>query len=187
MLGGVLVHELVDHGRALLVRVVDLHERLPLVRERVLREDRLDRALRLARAAIDALLGVDHEDPAELVDAVDGADVDARAVFDVDAGLGDDVRHAPDPIGLRWTGQTLPRGVDELLDELGARSTSADFTITWSKPAVCARWRPAFVGVVREAEDRDFGHASTTSSGSIRAMSQMTRSGGSTLSEVTMW
>jgi hypothetical protein len=27
------------------------------------------------------------------VDAVDRADVDARAVFDVDAGLGDDVRH----------------------------------------------------------------------------------------------
>jgi hypothetical protein len=27
------------------------------------------------------------------VDAVDRADVDAGAVFDVDAGLGDDVRH----------------------------------------------------------------------------------------------
>jgi hypothetical protein len=27
------------------------------------------------------------------VDAVDGAHVDAREVFDVDAGLGDDVRH----------------------------------------------------------------------------------------------
>ena len=62
--------------------------------QRVLGEDRLHRALRLARPAIDALLRVDDEDPLELVDAVDGADVDARLVFDVDAGLGDDVRHA---------------------------------------------------------------------------------------------
>jgi hypothetical protein len=35
----------------------------------------------------------DDQDPLELVDAVDRADVDAREVFDVDAGLGDDVRH----------------------------------------------------------------------------------------------
>ena len=40
-------------------RVVDLDERLPLVRERVLGEDRLDRALRLAGPAVDALLRVD--------------------------------------------------------------------------------------------------------------------------------
>ena len=32
--------------------------------------------------------------PVELVDAVDRADVHARAVFDVDAGLGDDVGHS---------------------------------------------------------------------------------------------
>ena len=43
--------------------------------------------------AVDALLGIDDEDPVGLVDAVDRADVDARAVFDVDARLGDDVRH----------------------------------------------------------------------------------------------
>jgi hypothetical protein len=52
---------------------------LPLVRERVLREDRLHRALRLAGPAVDALLGVDDEDPLELVDAVDRANIDARA------------------------------------------------------------------------------------------------------------
>ena len=63
--------------------------------QRVLREDRLDRALGLARTAVDALLGIDHEDPLGLVDAVDRADVDAGSVFDVDAGLGDDVRHGP--------------------------------------------------------------------------------------------
>ncbi len=74
--------------------VVDLDEGVPLVRQRILREDRLDRALRFARPAIDALLGIDDQDPAELVNAVDRADVDTRAVFDVDTGLGDDVGHA---------------------------------------------------------------------------------------------
>jgi len=33
------------------------------------------------------------------VDAVDGADIDAREVFDVDAGLGDDVGHRQ-PVSL---------------------------------------------------------------------------------------
>ena len=75
--------------------VVDLDERVPFVGQRVLGEDRLDRALGLAGAAVDALLRVDDEDPVGLVDAVDRADVDAGEVFDVDAGLGDDVRHAP--------------------------------------------------------------------------------------------
>ena len=42
---------------------------------------------------VDALLGVDDQDALELVDAVDWADIDAGAIFDVDAGLGDDVRH----------------------------------------------------------------------------------------------
>jgi hypothetical protein len=44
--------------------------------------------------SVDALLGVDDEDALEFVDAVDRADVHAGAVFDVDAGLGDDVGHA---------------------------------------------------------------------------------------------
>ena len=63
VLGGVLVDEPVDDLHALAVRVVDADERLPLLGQRVLGEDRLDRALRLAGAAVDALLGVDHEDP----------------------------------------------------------------------------------------------------------------------------
>ena len=45
------------------------------------------------REAVDALLGVDNKDPLGLVDAIDGTHVDAGEVFDVDAGLGDDVRH----------------------------------------------------------------------------------------------
>src|SRR5438309_563928 len=56
VLGRVLVDELVHDVRALAVCVVDLHERLPLLGQRVLREDRLDRALRFAGAAI---FGVD--------------------------------------------------------------------------------------------------------------------------------
>ena len=91
VLRGVLVDELVDHVRAVAEGVVDLHEGLPFVGQRVLREDRLDRALGLAGAAVDALLGVDDEDPLELVDTVDRADVDAGQIFDVDTGLGDDV------------------------------------------------------------------------------------------------
>ena len=94
--------------------------------------------------AVDALLGVDDQDPLEVVDAVDRADVDAREVFDVDAGLGDDVRHA-----RRQSTEA------QLLDGGLQRSSSADFAITWSKPAVCARAEPGRVRVVREAEDRD--------------------------------
>src|SRR5919204_1962165 len=102
VLGGVTVRELVDDVHSLAVRVVDPDKGLPLVRQGILREDRLYRALGLARSAIDAFLGVDHEDPVGFVDAVDWADVDAGLVFDVDAGLGDDVGHAP----------TLPRRAD---------------------------------------------------------------------------
>ena len=49
--------------------------------------------LLVRREAIDALLGIDHEDAFRLVNAVDGADVDARAILDVDTRLRDDVRH----------------------------------------------------------------------------------------------
>ena len=97
MLGRVLVREVVHDVEPLplAVGVVDLDEGRPLVRQRVLREDRLDRALGIATGtAVDALLGIDHEDPLGLVDAVDRANVDAGSVFDVDTG-GDDVRHGP--------------------------------------------------------------------------------------------
>ena len=52
MLGRVLVRELVHDVRAVAVGVVDLDERLPLIGQRVLGEDRLDRALRFAGAAV---------------------------------------------------------------------------------------------------------------------------------------
>ena len=91
--GGVLVGKRIHDIHALAVRCVDADERLPLVRQGVLREDRLDGALGLACAAVDALLRVDHEDPSGLMDAVDRADIDAGAILDVDARLGDHVRH----------------------------------------------------------------------------------------------
>src|SRR5438132_421448 len=133
VLGGVLVHELVHDVEPLAVGVVDPHERLPLVRQRVLREDRLDRALGLAGAAVDALLGIDDEHPAGLVDAVDRADVDARLVFDVDAGLGDDVGHTAAYSTEAVSSPTMPPTC----------STSADLASTWSKPAACAARSPA--------------------------------------------
>jgi len=82
---GVGVDELVDDRHAFTVGVVDLHERLPLVRQGVLREDRLDRALGLAGPAVDALIRVDveHIDALEVrltrrwMDTIDGTDVHA--------------------------------------------------------------------------------------------------------------
>ncbi len=110
---GVLVDERVHDIHALAVGCVDADERLPFVGQGVLGEDRLDRALRLARAAVDALLRVDHEDAAGLVDAVDGADVDAGAVLDVDARLGDDVRHGGLLYRRKKTVDQLARALEE--------------------------------------------------------------------------
>ena len=56
-------------------------------------KNRLDRALRLAGAAIDTLVRVDVVLILTLVNAVDGANFDATCVLRVDAGLNDDVGH----------------------------------------------------------------------------------------------
>src|SRR4051812_21739984 len=88
-------------------RGLSLDERLPRLRELaverdefllrvghvVLGEDRLDRALRHAQRAVDALVGVDHQHVRPLAEAVDRADVDAVRVFALDAAFGDDVSH----------------------------------------------------------------------------------------------
>src|SRR5712664_3855673 len=74
--------------------LVQLDEALPLLGGLVLREDRLHGAYRLARAAVDALVGMDVEHVLPFVDAVDRAYLDARLVLHVDARLGDDVRHS---------------------------------------------------------------------------------------------
>src|SRR5580704_7271556 len=74
--------------------LVQLDEVLPVGRGLVLREDRLHRADRLARPAVDALIRVDVEHGLALVDAVHGADFDTGLVLHVDAGLSDDIRHS---------------------------------------------------------------------------------------------
>src|SRR5689334_11101856 len=76
---------------------VDPVEALPLGRYVSLEGDRLDRADRLARTAVHALVRVDVEHPVALVDAVDGALVDAGLVEQVDAGQRDDVGHVGTP------------------------------------------------------------------------------------------
>src|SRR6266516_5476809 len=73
----------------------------PLVRHRGVVENRRHGALRLAGAALDALVRADEEHPVELfvldVDAADRTDVDAGLILDVHAGLGDGVGHAGFP------------------------------------------------------------------------------------------
>ena len=66
---------------------------LPLVGQVVLVVDRLDGTHGLARAAVDALVGVDVQHPITLVDAVDRALVDAGAVFEIHARQSDHIRH----------------------------------------------------------------------------------------------
>src|SRR5262245_48284835 len=73
----------------------------PLLRRLVEREDRLDGTGRHARAAVDALVGVDVQHLRRVerrlvlprVDTVHGTDVHARGILRSDAGLADDIRH----------------------------------------------------------------------------------------------
>jgi len=67
----------------------------------VFRENSIYRAFRLARAAVDALVGVDEELESRFktglvftrVNAVNRANVDAGSVLNVDAWLGDHICH----------------------------------------------------------------------------------------------
>src|SRR5450830_278230 len=78
---------------------VDLEVVLPLVGDRLFREDRGHRAGRLAIAALDAYVGIDveHLRSREIrfvlarVNAVDRAHIDAGGVLRADAWLSDDV------------------------------------------------------------------------------------------------
>ena len=64
----------------------------PLLRARFgIRLDRLDRAFRLAHAAIDAFVRMDDEHVLTLVETIDGADLYAVHQFALDATLVDDV------------------------------------------------------------------------------------------------
>src|SRR6185436_686563 len=69
-------------------------EREPLLRLAVrIGQDGLRRALGLAYAAVDALVGMNDEHVVAFVEAVHGADLDAVHVLALDAVFGDDVSH----------------------------------------------------------------------------------------------
>src|SRR3982751_6233807 len=57
------------------------------------RQDGFGRALRLADAAVDALVGIDDQHHFAFVETVYGADLDAVHVLAFDAGVRDDVGH----------------------------------------------------------------------------------------------
>src|SRR5271169_3370194 len=66
----------------------------PLLKPRLgVRLDRIGRAFRLADAAIDAFIRMDHQHIVALVETIDGAHLDAIGVFALDAGFSDDVSH----------------------------------------------------------------------------------------------
>src|SRR5262249_62289601 len=100
------------------------------------------------REAVDALLGIDHEDAVRLVDAVDRTDVDAGTIFDVDAGLGDDVGHGANPT------EALP-GRCQLLDELARAPDERGLHHDLVETGRVTGAKAGGVGVGREAEDRD--------------------------------
>src|SRR5262249_12020189 len=72
---------------------VQLFDLGPFLGEIALRVDRLGRADRLAGATVDALVGMNHEEVAALVETVDRAHLDAVGVLTFDARFRDDVRH----------------------------------------------------------------------------------------------
>src|SRR5687767_1489524 len=72
---------------------IDLNELLQIRGHVFLRENRRHRTLRLARTAVDALVRVNVELLGPLVDAVHGADIDARSILRVLAGFSDYVGH----------------------------------------------------------------------------------------------
>jgi len=76
---------------------VDLNKALPLIRDFVFHEDRVHRALRLAQAAVNALIRINVKLIACFMDAVHGADRNAGSIFDANAGFGDYIRHVSVP------------------------------------------------------------------------------------------
>jgi len=73
---------------------IDLDEAFPLLGDFVFHEDRIDRAFRLAQAAVDTLVRVDIKHIPRFMDAVYGADGNAGFIFHPNAGFGDHIRHS---------------------------------------------------------------------------------------------
>src|SRR5690606_6842343 len=82
-----------DHRPLLRELGVQLEELLLSRRHVVLRVDGLDRTLRRAERAVDALLRVDHERAWPFMEAIDRAHLHAVGVLALDTGLGDYERH----------------------------------------------------------------------------------------------
>src|SRR5690606_29737397 len=98
---------------------VELDELLLIVRDFILREDRLGRALRLTQGAIDALVGVNLEKVGAFVDAVYRADFHAIGVFALDAVVGDNEGHVDTLLmatagAQSWVGSPLEYGPPRL-------------------------------------------------------------------------
>ena len=76
-------------GRGIVLEnvAVDLDVFLEVSRDVLFRKDRGNRALRLARATVDALVRVDVELFRSLIDAINRTDIDAGAVFRILAGF----------------------------------------------------------------------------------------------------
>src|SRR5262245_14989193 len=87
------LHGLSDDALGPKERAILLGVAGPLLGHRVVGEDRLDRALRLARPAVDALVGVDVILVVALVDTVDRANGDAGGILGADTRLGDNIGH----------------------------------------------------------------------------------------------
>src|SRR5215467_5658116 len=112
--------------------LVQLDEVLPLIGRLVLSEDRLDRAHRLASAAVDAFIRVDVEHRVAFVDAVDRTHLDAGLVLHADARLGDDVRHQVLPLA-RGIGSALSVSRNHRLLYPNPRNVSS-IPLSWSRP-----------------------------------------------------
>src|SRR5688572_17746514 len=88
------------HGAAGCIRMIheprDVQrcERGPFRRHVVCREDCINRTGWETGITVHTLFGVDEKLLLTLVDAIDRALIDARALLDADTGLSDDVRHA---------------------------------------------------------------------------------------------
>jgi len=75
---------------------VDLNIFLPLLRNFILRKDRIHRTFRLAETAVDALIGMDIEHPLPLIDAVYRTDFHACLILHINARFANDIRHLAD-------------------------------------------------------------------------------------------
>src|SRR5215207_7774314 len=84
---------------------------LPLLGQVVLVEDGLDRTHRFTGTAVDALVGLDVEGAPTLVDAVDRALVDTRAVLQIDTWHRDHIGHRDSLAGLLFSTNTTCNNV----------------------------------------------------------------------------